>query len=620
MSFTTAGQSFETEAAAQLQAVGAVLGVTVTASDGDEWQLDEHGLRVGLDWYLQRGHGGREAAALAALQLWEGPLELRRAPARARRAQALAQAKPHLELLLGAVRRAQAMGELLAAMPGLRAPLQAAVFRGLPRDLGTLPRHLQWASLVLASTVPQSDDIAIEDSAVAAEWQAVLAASSSSGASFHTLDRALAPRTDVAPLRRLERALTLVLPAYERLLALDTLDFGFQATVLGGSDRADLSLQADEALGSEDYAPGGDEQSADPQSDDGRPGDDEEKGTTDPDQLFEAEREQFAHTVLATPIPEASSLFAGDAEATTFDTQKVDGEKELVGGVGAGTPASGISLTDYRSRAQQLAAEIDSTRAIWQAVIAERIAPRRVQSRRPRAEGDELVTEALAAVVAQTLAGVPEPAAFMRHEVKPRLTRSAGSTDYVLMIDRSASMTGAVADAAADAALVMVEALSAAERDIAHAERSAGIDLELDIRSCLIVFSADATVVKPLSRGLDDATRRNLYAEVRSPAGSTNDAAALRAAGEQLGIGAQASPPADGLARRRIAILVGDGGTNDAPAAARELQRLRAAGVSVHGVGIGTADLATRYAPQGASIASARELPEALARIIAREL
>jgi hypothetical protein len=610
----------EGQAAEHLHAIGSVLGVTVTVSDGDEWLLDEHGLRVGLNWYLQRGHGGREAAALAALQLWEGPLEPRRAPDRARRWQALAQVRPHLISLLGAVRRAQAMGELLAAMPGLRAPLQAAVFRGLPRDLGTLPRHLQWASLVLAQAVPQSDEIAIEDSAVAAEWQAVLAASSESGSLFHTLDRVLAPRTDVAPLRRFERALTLVLPAYERLLALDTLDFGSQATVLGGSDRADLSLHADEALGSEDFALGCDEQSAEPDTDDSQPADNDSQGTPDPDQLFEAERDQFAQTVLATPISDASALFAGDAEATPFDTQQIESEKELAGGAGAGRPASGVSLAEYRSRAQQLAAAIDRTRAIWRAVIAERIAPRRVHSRMPQAEGDELVAEALAAVVAQTLAGVPEPAAFRRREVKPRLTRSAGSTDYVLMIDRSASMTGAVADAAADAALVMVEALAAAERDIAHAERSAGIDLELDIRSCLIVFSSDATVVKPLSRGLDDATRRSLYSEVRSPAGSTNDAAALRAAGEQLGIGAQASHPADGLARRRIAILVGDGGTNDAPAAARELQRLRAAGVSVHGVGIGTADLATRYAPQGASIASASELPKVLARIIEHEL
>jgi len=40
-----AGQSFEAEAAAQLQAVGAMLGVVVTASDGDEWRLEPHSPR-----------------------------------------------------------------------------------------------------------------------------------------------------------------------------------------------------------------------------------------------------------------------------------------------------------------------------------------------------------------------------------------------------------------------------------------------------------------------------------------------------------------------------------------------------------------------------------------------
>ena len=43
-------------------------------------------------------------------------------------------------------------------------------------------------------------------------------------------------------------------------------------------------------------------------------------------------------------------------------------------------------------------------------------------------------------------------------------------------------------------------------------------------------------------------------------------------------------------------------------------------GVSVHGVGIGTDDLAVRYAPQGTSIAAPSELPGALARIIEHEL
>ena len=53
----------EGQAAAQLHAVGAMLGVEVTVADGEEWHVDARGLRVGLDWYLRRGHGEREAVA-----------------------------------------------------------------------------------------------------------------------------------------------------------------------------------------------------------------------------------------------------------------------------------------------------------------------------------------------------------------------------------------------------------------------------------------------------------------------------------------------------------------------------------------------------------------------------
>lgn len=613
----------EGQAAAQLHAVGAMLGVEVTVADGEEWHVDARGLRVGIDWYLRRGHSEREAAALAALQLWEGPREFTRAPERARRASALEHSRPWLAPLLGSVRRAQAMGELLTSMPGLRAPVQAAVFRSLPGDLSALPRHAQWACLVLASGVPQARGIVGEDRAVAAEWQAMLAAAGIDEAGFDALDRVLNPRPGVTPLRRLERALALLLPGYERLLELDVADHGVQPTALGGSDRAELSLRADERLGSEDFAPGDEEQPDDALPEDDQPNDhegehDSTSGAPDPDALFESARERFAQTVLATPIADAAALRDAMRPLDKASAEALDDEASHAGG--SGTAASAVTLAAYRSKTEQLAAAIEGVRAIWQGVISERVTPRRSRSRTPMPDGDELASDALVAAVTQTLAGVREPAAFTRRVTKPRLARSAGSTDYVLMVDRSASMTGAVADEAADAALVIIEALAAAERDIAYAERAAGIELELDIRSSLIVFAAEAVVLKPLSHGLDDATRRRLFAEVRSPGGSTNDAAALRAASEQLGLDRRGAHPIDGLARRRIAILVGDGGTNDAPAAARELQRLRAAGVSVHAVGIGTDDLAVRYAPHGTSIADARELPAALARIIEREL
>ncbi len=615
------------EMSGALHAMGAVLGLRVETTDRDEWELDDRGLRVGLGWYLQRGHGSNEAVALAALQLWEGPRDMFRAPARARRRRALTLTRPELAPLIGSVHRSQAVSELLRVMPGIRLPLRAAVQRSLPSDLSTLPRHLQWATLILAQQTTDLATVTIEDAAVFEEWRRL---GEVGGLEVHALQQVLVPDPEVPPLRRLERALALLLPAYERLLALDLTERG--PTVLGGSDRAELSLHAELPLGSDDFAPD-DEMSG---SDDS--GDEDQQEDAEGEQagaapitadIFASEHEGFATTVIATPIPDASTLF--DSAVQRAETAESD-RSELGESVatGAGASAAATILAEYRSRTEQLAGTIDSMRALWSRVIAERVAPRRSTSRRPLPEGDELATEALATIVADTRAGVRDPNAFLSRIVKPRLTRSAGSTDYVLMIDRSASMSGLAAEAAADAALIMIEALAAAERDIAHAERAAGLDLELDIRSSLIVFDAEAVVIKPLSRGLDDQVRRRMHGAVRSPSGATNDAAALRAAGEQLGlsgagstgsgVGTAFSADTAALLRRRIAILVSDGGSNDPAAAERELRRLRAAGVAVHGIGVGSDELIGRYAPYGLSLADPRQLPGALERIIEHEL
>lgn len=636
-SAVTAAVSTETSGA--LHAVGAVLGLPVTITDLDEWELDERGLKVGLGWYLQRGHGMNEAVALAALQLWEGPRETLRVPARARRRRAIERARPELRPLLGVVNRAQALSELLRAMPGLRVKVRAAVQRSLPGDLSTLPRHLQWATLVLAQQVNGAATLTVEDEAVADEWQRLC---DLGGIEIDALRQALVPDPEVPPLRRFERVLALLLPSYERLLALDLAERS--STLLGGSDRAELSLHSQQLLGSDDFAPNDEAMSGDDSSDeDQQEAEAGESSGAAPSaaDLFAFEHESFATAVISTPIPDASNFF--DVAVQLTETAESDrSETSGTSAAGSGDSAEETILAEYRSRSQQLAGAIDSMRALWSRVIAERIAPRRSTSRIPVPEGDELATEALATVVADTLAGVREPSAFLRHVVKPRLTRSVGSTDYVLMIDRSASMSGLAAESAADAALIMIEALAAAERDVTHAERAAGIDLELDIRSSLIVFGAEAVVIKPLSRGLDDQARRRMHGEVSSPSGATNDAAALKAAGDQLGIsgrggsggggggsgsgrgsagfGTGAGSGVDAVQRRRIAILVSDGGSNDQAAAALELRRLRAAGVSVHGIGVGSEELAARYAPHGVSIANPRELPSALERIIADEL
>lgn len=602
-----------------LRAVGEVLGVPVVVTDAEDWRMDDDGLVVGLGWYARRGHGEREAVALASLQLWEGPREWRRAPERARRRRSLAESRPEIVPLLDAVARLQALAELLSAMPGLRDPIAAAMRRSLPTDTLTLPRHLQWVALLLAQEAPRRG--AVHDD-VLAEWRG---AQEPGGGEVDPVRRVLAPNPAAAPLRRLERALALLLPPYERLLAKDAGERGPAAIGTGGAaDR--VAPEPDPAgFGEHEAAGDGDEDASDA---DGGESDEQ----ADPGDLFASEREAFVERMLATPMPRGGALF--DAALDSMEAgPEPPGALAAAISAGAGDASTATELAQYRRRAEELAEAIERMRALWARIIAERVAVRRAPSRAPLPEGDELATDALAAAVAEALAGARRPSAFRRRVARPRRTRSVGSTDYVLMVDRSASMSGPVSEAAADAMLILVEALGGVERDIAHAEATSGIDLDLDLRSCLIVFGARASVVKPLSHGADDEARRRMHAAIREPEGSTNDGAALRAAAEQLGVGASSGPetgrgtgpgpvfgPAQGVQRRRVAILVSDGGSNDTAAADRELHRLRASGVRVHGIGVGSDDILMRYGPDAVRIDDPRRLPEALEAILEQEL
>lgn len=619
-----AGETVTAELSEALHAVGAMLGFPVSLSEHDEWELTDQGLRVGLWWYQRRGYSVNETIALAVLQLWEGPRDTVYSATRARRRTVLERALPSARPLIGAVRRAQAAAEVLRSLPGLRVHLQAAMHRALPEDLSTLPRHLQLTTLVLSGDASGQLLRTLKDSAVAEEWRKL---GSFEGQHADAVQHVLAPDTQVTPLRRFERALALLLPGYERLLALDIADHS--ATILGGSDRAELSLQSEQPLRSDDFETG-DARSGDHDQDQDQddPADTEDgvedASGTDPEaaELFASEHENFETTMLSTPVPEATSLF--DAAVDLMEAEwsenadHVDRSDARSTGQGVGA-ADGI-LAEYRLRTSQLAAQIDAMRGLWTRILAERVAVARSWSRTAKPQGEMLAAESLARIVADTLAGTPEPDAFLTRSARPHLTNTAGSTDYVLLLDRSASMSGVAAGSAADAALIMMEALAAVERDISYAESLAGIGLELDIRTSLIVFDAEAIVVKPLSHGLDDLVRRRLYMEVLSSSGATNDAAGLRSAGLQLGLTGSRAPRTEHEPRRRIVFLVSDGGSNDPAAARRELLRLRAAGVTVYGIGLGAEELVVRYAPNGINLADPRGLPGQLERVIEFEL
>ncbi|WP_244302812.1 hypothetical protein [Leucobacter coleopterorum] len=502
----------------RLLAAAAVVGVPLTISDDTEWRVTRDGIQVGLGYYAVCGHSDQEAVALAILQLWESVRFRQTAPDRARRRDSIAQQSPGLEPLLDAVLRLQAASELLSALPALRDDLAAAATRSLPDTLLEWPRHLQWIGLLLNIGLARQPGLGVAPE-VTEEWRAL---TQLGGSGTDPLRRVLAPDPERTPLQRFERALALLLPAYERLNLIDAAERGL-------ADTAEAGATDDTAEGIEGAA-GGD--SAEAQQGEGESHSDSETSAPDPaterarrgegqersegSDLFAAEQAGFVTTFLSTPMPSQTALLEANIELSSDAQASAGSETVQPSGGRPGSSQSARRESDYRERASELAEAIERMRDVWSQVIVQRIAHRAAPDRLPQQDGDTLHPEALAGVIADVHAGVPNPHAFVRRRARPRRTRRSGSTDYVLLIDRSASMQGPVADAAADAALIMLEALAGAERDIAFAESTAGISLDLDIRTSLIVFDAVAETVKPLSRGLDDAVRRRMVAAIHS--------------------------------------------------------------------------------------------------------
>ncbi|WP_200329103.1 vWA domain-containing protein [Leucobacter sp. L43] len=645
---------------ARLEGVGAVIGIPVHVTDDEVWELTDRELRVGLGWYGVRGHSESEAVALAFLHLWEGPRNNRVEPARARRRASFTRVRPDATPLFDAVYRVQAMSELLTAMPGLRAPLLAATCRSVPSDVTTWPRHLQWIAVVLRAGVAGAADahtvLAGTHIDVRRAWSELLpidAHRDAIGRAEHemldqlrTFRRVMAPDSKRSAVLRFERAVAWLLGAYEQLAARDAAERGLDAhSGAGGADdepapETALSSSGQHAGDGDADAEGderdGDEPDQDPDASDGdgetgeteeeraRAGDGRE--TAEGADLFASQQAAFVERMLSTPMPgggrtDDRGLMPEAPPPANDSAQPAEPLHGASGGSAGGFAET--ELADYRGRAASLADAIERMRAVWAQVIAERVTSRRVPDARPRPEGDDLAADSLAAAVAESRAGQRRPRAFRDRAMRARRTRRAGSTDYVLLLDRSASMQGAAAEAAADTMLIMTEALAGVARDIEAAERVGGAALDLDIRTALVVFDSAVDVVKPLSSGLDDSVRRAVHGAIRVPRGSTNDGAALRAAADQLGLGESEHSDggaANGRERRRIVILVSDGGSNDPTAAEHALRRLRSAGVEVHGIGIGPGDLESRYAPNGRTVLDVRTLPEVLQSLVLDEV
>ena len=600
---------------ARLTAAAALAGLSVDVTAGQEWAVNEGVVRLGLGWLHDRGHHGTDAVALALLLMWESVRHAANQTEQRLRIAAMVRRDPALDPLLRAVVRMLSALDLAAAFPAFARPLRDALRRELSGDLRELPRALQLvAAAVLASTGARSGPVADE------VMHELLRLGDSRVPGCDPIRRAGAPA--LADHDRLERLCALLIPAYQRLQRMDAAARGLGDAPPGADpdERLDQGNEHDPGLHT-----GAGEGEADSEQDAGdaaagestvaRQG--ERAEAAEGADLFAAEQAGAVTKILASPLP-AQGAWGDPPEQfePTLDRDP-DAHTSPRPPRGARGPASRFAPPprDYRTELTAHAGEIEQLREVWQRVITEQVTLHRGWTRTPEPEGEMLDRDALVRAVTESVSGVRRPAAYRSRSRVRRPAHRAGSTDYILLIDRSASMQGAPAEAAATAALIVLEALAGVERDIRFLEAQWGMDIGLSVRTSLILFDAEAVVMKPLAGALTEHVRRSVFTEVQRPAGSTNDAAALGAAHAEFAAGRSAH---DGRDRRRVALVMSDGGTNDAPAADRALLALRALGVSVFGLGVGSDDLTLRYAPDGIRIGRPAELSTALMTLIER--
>ena len=261
----------------------------------------------------------------------------------------------------------------------------------------------------------------------------------------------------------------------------------------------------------------------------------------------------------------------------------------------------------YQADVAENSEAIARMRDIYRSVINERIALKRGLSRTTYSEGAILDPNRLPQTIIDIKSGVHEPEAYQQYERRKGETTAVGKTDYIFVFDCSGSMfqgeTGKQpADAAAQSALILVEGLSAMQRDIEAAEAEYDMDLELDIRTALYTFGSSAECVKPLGNTLSDKDRLAIVHKIKQGRGSTADFLALEAI---------ADIPLESD-RQRIVVVVTDGGSdNDAQSRAAQ-NRLKQQGIHVYGVSINSDKAAELYAPNAKRIDDAKQLPDAL--------
>lgn len=285
-------------------------------------------------------------------------------------------------------------------------------------------------------------------------------------------------------------------------------------------------------------------------------------------------------------------------------------------------------LQQYRSIAEQLnkainpetnQSVIDELRALIERIIANR-KKERPAPQYPTEEGEFLVDPA--ELVSQVKAGNWEPKVWETQEIRMERGKRFGEVEITLVGDRSTSMNeGQKGPEQQKAAVLLMEALKEfADR---LREEATNVEKPLAVRSEVYSFQSsveDATPIKRMSEELTERDRITVAAKLGTSSGSTTDFVPLEAIANSMS--EETRRAIEGGELKKIVIVFTDGGSDDKARVSRALERLRAAGIVVVGVGITEAGspALTTYAPGARLAETAERLPVVLGDVLKEHL
>lgn len=481
-------------------------------------------------------------------------------------------------------------------------------------DMTGKPKHIQFAEALLREArVP--DEVCQVAPEVRAALDEVKSIKTKNGTRL--VDIVAHPETPMSTRLRLQDKL--IWPHMEKLLEQDMKDDEQKQEGQEGQDGSEQGDSQDSSgepkdkkgKGKSDKSPKGEK----PQKG---------KGKSDPNERFkEAYAAAEKRNPHAVPIEDQKKALKAWKEGKGNPLDRADQEYADQLGV------KKEDLQRYRSIAEQLnntinpetnQSAIDDLRQLIERIIAHRQKERQAPQY-PTEEGDFLADPA--ELVSQVKAGNLEPKVWETQEFRMEKGKRFGKVQITLVGDRSGSMEqGGKLQEQQKAAVLFMEALTEFRDRLL--EEAVNVQKPLSVESEAYTFQAsaeDVRPIKPMSEELSERDRIQVVSILSTcPGQSTTDFIPLEAISQ--GLSDEVRRDIQNGELKKIVVVFTDGGSGDSARVGRALEKLRADGVVVVGVGVtqSGAPALTTYAPTARLAETADQLPIVLADILKEHL